>query len=294
MEPPGPGDQKHPSQRAYAATWSSKRSAPASSPFDPTARLSRPTRWPGGSLGRPRELVGVRVDDVLCAKETLRAGSASSTPGLSVPDTRHQVSVTLPDGATRALGFSTSQFVDPDSGTVHHVVLFQEITALLELRRDRDRLLQFAALGDAMPSILHEIRNPLAAVTSLLEVLVEEQEESCRRICTWCSARSGAWASACRESAGSPARCTRGASRRWITPCARPAVCSSQRPRGGGCRSRRWAAILPPIDRESSAASSSISSRTPSTPASQAATSTWTHAWRGRNSCSVCRTTARA
>ena len=175
MEPPGPGTKASEPESVRSNVVIEALGAGVLT-FRPDGTIVQANAMAGRILGRPRELVGARVDDVLCATETLRAGSASSTPGLSVPDTRHQVSVTLPDGATRALGFSTSQFVDPDSGTVHHVVLFQEITALLELRRDRDRLLQFAALGDAMPSILHEIRNPLAAVTSLLEVLVEEQE----------------------------------------------------------------------------------------------------------------------
>ncbi len=41
-----------------------------------------------------------------------------------------------------------------------------------------DRLLQVAAVGDAMPTVLHEIKNPLAAINAALEVLIEEQAGS--------------------------------------------------------------------------------------------------------------------
>lgn len=88
---------------------------------------------------------------------------------------RGEVTTRLPDGSTIALGFSLSVLNDASAGT-HHVVLFQEITPLLELRKERDRLLQMAAIGEIMPTLLHEIRNPLAAVTAMLEVLVEDAD----------------------------------------------------------------------------------------------------------------------
>lgn len=43
-----------------------------------------------------------------------------------------------------------------------------------ELRQERDRLLQLAAVGAALPSVLHELRSPLAAMTTLLEVMLDE------------------------------------------------------------------------------------------------------------------------
>ncbi|MEZ4250951.1 MAG: HAMP domain-containing sensor histidine kinase [Polyangiales bacterium] len=42
------------------------------------------------------------------------------------------------------------------------------------LRTERDRLLQLAAVGEVLPSLLHELRNPIASVTVALEVLIEE------------------------------------------------------------------------------------------------------------------------
>ena len=41
--------------------------------------------------------------------------------------------------------------------------------------------MQFATLGDALPSILHELRNPLAAVSNSLELLIEEASDEVRQ-----------------------------------------------------------------------------------------------------------------
>jgi len=88
---------------------------------------------------------------------------------------RGELSVELPDGSRVALGFSLSE-LHPFPGGPHYVLLFQDISPVLELRKQRDRLLQMAVIGDVMPTLLHELRNPLAAVTAMLEVLIEEAE----------------------------------------------------------------------------------------------------------------------
>ncbi|MBL8611668.1 MAG: PAS domain-containing protein [Myxococcales bacterium] len=116
----------------------------------------------------PEEIVGARVEDVLAPIDPLRGGDAG--------EARRESTVRLPDGSTTVVGFSASAAASDGSRTV----LFQEISNVLELRRERDRLLQMAALGDALPSMLHELRNPLAAMTSMLEVLIEDADERIR------------------------------------------------------------------------------------------------------------------
>jgi signal transduction histidine kinase len=92
---------------------------------------------------------------------------------LTDDDVRREAELELPDGAHTVVGFT----IGPANEAGERTILFQEIKSLLELRRERDRLLQMAALGDALPSILHELRNPLAAVTSSLEVLIEDASD---------------------------------------------------------------------------------------------------------------------
>ena len=48
------------------------------------------------------------------------------------------------------------------------VVTFQDVTVVERLKAERDKLLQLATLADILPSVLHEIRNPVAAVISTL------------------------------------------------------------------------------------------------------------------------------
>jgi signal transduction histidine kinase len=114
----------------------------------------------------PPELQGAPIESVLVPMERLAGGSGAS-------ETDREVEVVLRDGSKTVVGFSAS--APTPSGM--RTILFQQITEVVALRRERDRLLQMAALGDALPSMLHELRNPLAAVTSLLEVLVEDADE---------------------------------------------------------------------------------------------------------------------
>ncbi|MBP6836602.1 MAG: PAS domain-containing protein [Kofleriaceae bacterium] len=118
----------------------------------------------GRILGRPSAaLLGRSVVEVF---PVLAPGADSVDAG----DGRREGSIPTGAGGCTVVGYS----VGPASADGHRTILFQEIGGLLALRRERDRLLQLAALGDALPSILHELRNPLAAVTSSLEILVEE------------------------------------------------------------------------------------------------------------------------
>jgi signal transduction histidine kinase len=87
---------------------------------------------------------------------------------------RCELTVARGDGTEAALGLTIGPYFDGNGERIGCVVLFQDISAINELRRERDRLLQLAALGDALPSVLHELRNPLAAMTAMLEVLVED------------------------------------------------------------------------------------------------------------------------
>ena len=114
------------------------------------------------------ELIGSRIADVLAPLEDLR-------PVLSTdPGDRVELSLRLRDGHEAIVGCSLSEIVDGDG--MGYVVLFQDISTLVHLRQQHDHLLQLAAVADALPSILHEIRNPLASVASTLEVLVEESD----------------------------------------------------------------------------------------------------------------------
>lgn len=118
-------------------------------------------------LGRPAsELVGSCVDQLLAPLPQL---------GRRAPGTgRVEIDVVLKGGATRTMGVYLSKFLDEGVGEDRYECLFQDITPFIELRRDRDRLLQYATLNQILPGVLHELRNPLASADAMLEILVEE------------------------------------------------------------------------------------------------------------------------
>ncbi len=56
------------------------------------------------------------------------------------------------------------------------VVVFSDITQVEKLKAERDRLLRLAIIADLLPAVLHEVKNPLAAVTSVIEVVLDEDQ----------------------------------------------------------------------------------------------------------------------
>lgn len=120
------------------------------------------------------DLVGADVSDVLVGVDELIAGTKEE---------RIEFDVRLPDGELIAIGASVTALGDedpaeppPSDANRTYVCMFQDITQLRQVQVERDRLLQVGALNAALPSVLHELRNPVAAIATSLEVLVEESE----------------------------------------------------------------------------------------------------------------------
>ena len=82
---------------------------------------------------------------------------------------------TMPDG--RVVGFQCTPLNDESGNNqLGWVVVCQDISKSIQVRQERDRLLQLAAVGSVLPTLLHELKNPLAAITARVELLVEEVE----------------------------------------------------------------------------------------------------------------------
>ncbi|MEW6126794.1 MAG: ATP-binding protein [Acidobacteriota bacterium] len=86
---------------------------------------------------------------------------------------------TRPDGTSILIGFRVAPIIDglPLSEGMHYAVIFQDVTEVEKLRDERDRLLQLAAVSEVLPAVLHELKNPLAAISTAVEVLIEEVNE---------------------------------------------------------------------------------------------------------------------
>lgn len=105
------------------------------------------------------------VAEVLVTLEKLRATCDGNRAEHQLRD------VTLGYQATRTRSVDGAKFT----------VVFQDITEVARLRDERDRLLQLATVGDVLPAILHELKNPLAAIRTAVELLVEEAHEGPQR-----------------------------------------------------------------------------------------------------------------
>jgi signal transduction histidine kinase len=117
-------------------------------------------RWANGrAVAVLGDIVDHRVEQVLAPMEVLLETARAA--GRSELRRRG-------GGGEQELGYQVAQ-VDGEL-----IIVFQNITGFQHLRAERDRLMQIAAVGDVLPSVLHELKNPLAAVRTAVEVLIEE------------------------------------------------------------------------------------------------------------------------
>jgi two-component system sensor histidine kinase PilS (NtrC family) len=58
-----------------------------------------------------------------------------------------------------------------------HVVIFQDVSDVVEMERDLRRSERLAAVGELSASMAHEIRNPLAAISGAIQMLQREGEQ---------------------------------------------------------------------------------------------------------------------
>jgi two-component system sensor histidine kinase PilS (NtrC family) len=74
-------------------------------------------------------------------------------------------------GATLHLGLAASILREADGSAVGHVVIFQDVTQVVEMEGELRRSERQAAIGRLSAAIAHEIRNPLAAISGSIQML---------------------------------------------------------------------------------------------------------------------------
>jgi signal transduction histidine kinase len=116
------------------------------------------------------ELSQKRIDDVVASMDCIVATANSTTA------TRTDC---LPLRCGRQACVEAKVGIDrTDPASERYLVILRDISRDIEMKQERDRLLNIAGVGTALPALLHEIRTPLASITAAVELLLEEMDDS--------------------------------------------------------------------------------------------------------------------
>ena len=84
---------------------------------------------------------------------------------------RWRLEVQRPGGETMHIGLSGSSLRPTEGSSPGHVLIFQDLTEVVEMERALRRQERMAAIGELSARLAHEVRNPLAAISGSIEML---------------------------------------------------------------------------------------------------------------------------
>ena len=87
---------------------------------------------------------------------------------------RIEATVVRHDGRSVDLGIAISHLLDAGGWFEGIIVLFTDLSETKRLQRDVELNRQMAALGELTAGVVHELRNPLAAISGMAELLLRE------------------------------------------------------------------------------------------------------------------------
>ncbi|TPV93003.1 MAG: PAS domain-containing protein [Myxococcales bacterium FL481] len=122
------------------------------------------------------ELMGAPLERVL-------PGIVQAAQFEPMRDSRKEFELRLPDARdgihwVQCCLSSTNPAAAGRSLCADRLVSFYDIGPVVELREERRRLLQLAGVRELLPTLLHELRNPLASIRAAVEVLLEDDQAS--------------------------------------------------------------------------------------------------------------------
>ena len=116
----------------------------------------------GAAVGRP-------IARLIPGAETLLNSGGASEGRAPVP--RARLAYRREDGAELHLGVAVSILRGAEGEEAGHVVIFQDVTAVVAMECDLRRSERLAAVGEMAAKIAHEIRNPLASISGSIQLL---------------------------------------------------------------------------------------------------------------------------
>lgn len=115
------------------------------------------------------DAVGRRIDDVIPGVSEVALDPAAMRER-DAPQ-RARMPFRTPEGEERHLGVAGSILWDEERHAAGHVLIFQDVTGVVEMERQLRRSERLAAVGELSAKMAHEIRNPLAAISGSVQVL---------------------------------------------------------------------------------------------------------------------------
>ncbi|MBN1654981.1 MAG: hypothetical protein JXA30_14525 [Deltaproteobacteria bacterium] len=107
-----------------------------------------------------QEIVGKTLDSILSGT-TQGLGNVTRAEGFAL----------RPDGSSFPVGFSTNALQNEEGIDIGTVVVFQDLTEIVQLRDAAHRADRLATLGRLSAGLAHEIRNPLNSISSSVELV---------------------------------------------------------------------------------------------------------------------------
>jgi len=90
---------------------------------------------------------------------------------------RTELGIARADGRKVELGIAISHLVETTIWFKGIIVLFTDLTETKRLQRDVELNRQMAALGELTAGVVHELRNPLAAISGMAELLLRDMRD---------------------------------------------------------------------------------------------------------------------
>ncbi len=115
------------------------------------------------------QALGLEVEEVLPG---IRATSIDrAAEAVTSSDSRARMPYRNRRGADYHLGVAAYVLRSDTGAPAGHVVIFQDLTRVVEMEAELRRSERLAAVGELSASIAHEIRNPLAAISGSVQIL---------------------------------------------------------------------------------------------------------------------------
>ena len=130
-------------------------------------------------------ILGLEKDRILgrLADEVLPGvGRLMEKPASDARRQRTRLQLPRADGRVQHLGVAVSVLRSIAGKPDGHVVIFQDVTQVVELEAELQRSARLAGVGELAASIAHEIRNPLAAISGSVQMLERKGEPEDRRL----------------------------------------------------------------------------------------------------------------